>query len=98
MEGILTSAFVAGLLTALGFVLKGKLAKLAMFAGIWLVKKTATVWFWTTPYGRRLWRMIRFQAYRAAGSTGRRVLFRAWHAALDIALRAHTLAGRLRPW
>jgi hypothetical protein len=97
MDAILTSALVAGLLTALGFVLKGKLAKLAMFAGIWLIKKTASVWFWTTPYGRRLWRMIRYQAYRAAGPSGR-VLFRGWRAALDLALQAHALVGPLRPW
>jgi hypothetical protein len=93
-----TAAGLAALLTALGFVLKGALAKLAMLAGTWLLKKTFAVWFWTTPFGRRLWRGIRYRAYRAANPFVRRKLFQGYRLAVVAALAAHTHIERLRPW
>lgn len=93
-----TAALIAAALTALGLVLKGALAKAAMLGGIWLLKKTVVVWFWTSPFGRRLWRGIRRQAYRAANPGLRRRLFRAYRTSVRTAMAAHAGARRLRPW
>ena len=93
-----TAAAFAAALTALGFVLKGVFAKLAMLAGTWLLKKTLAVWFWTSPYGRRLWRGIRWRAYRTSSPFFRRKLFRGYRAAVVAIMAAHDHIERLRPW
>jgi hypothetical protein len=93
-----TAAGFAALLTVLGFVLKGVLAKLAMLSGTWLLKKTVAVWFWTSPFGRRLWRSIRFRAYRASNPFVRRRLFRGYRLAVTAILATETQIERLRPW
>jgi hypothetical protein len=93
-----TAAAIAAALAAGGLILKGVLAKLAMISGTWLLKKTVAVWFWTSPFGRRLWRGIRWRAYNASSPSVRRKLFLAYRTTVTTFLAAHHQMERLRPW
>lgn len=93
-----TASAIAALLVAAGLALKGALAHVLMIGGIWMLKKTLIVWFWTSSYGRRLWRGIRWRAYRTSSPAVRRKLFRAYGATVRGVLAAEHGMRRLRPW
>jgi hypothetical protein len=88
-----TTLIAGALIAALGFLLKGALAKVVIYIGVWVAKKGVGLWFLQTPWGRRLVRAIRFNLYTRFGrGFGRKAFWTACRAEQAYA----AVEGRLR--